>query len=142
MRPYTIEFVEQKFVTTMVPMLDAFKFKPKGRAKWLQNMAWRFLNWIGAMDQAYEQTVTVTRHLIDSDHFIDRLLKQKRNLFDGYHKSGQRLLIGSEDYAELMNSPEITMHHFSFDAEIGFDRKIIGLKVEVIPWMRGAIVMP
>ena len=126
----------------MVPMLDAYKFKPHGRAMWLQRLAWRFLNWRGAMEQAYEPTVKVTRHLIDSDRFIDRLLKQKRSLFDAFNKEGQRLLIGSEDYAELMNSPEIGHHHFDFRAEVGFGRSIVGLKVEVIPWMRGAVVMP
>jgi hypothetical protein len=131
-----------KSVTTMLPMMDAFKFKPKGHAQWLQRIAWRFLNWRCAMEQAYEPTVTVTRHTVDADKFIHRLLEQKRALFDGFGKEGQRLIIGSEDYAELMNSPEITMHHFDFRAEVGYGRNIVGLTVEVVPWMRGAVVMP
>lgn len=142
MKPYTAEFVASHSVTNMVEMLDAFKFKPKGRAQWVQRLAWRFLFWRGAMKQAYEPKVTVTRHLIDADRFIDRLLKQKRALFDGFHKEGQRLIIGSEDYADLMNSPELTMQHFDFRAEVGFGRNIVGLTVEVVPWMRGAVVMP
>lgn len=141
MRPYTVEFVATESITTMVPMFDAFKFKPKGRAQWLQRLAWRFLNWRRAMDQAYEPTVTVKRHLIDADKFMDRLLKQRRALFDGYRKEGQRLVIGSEDYFELMGEPAIH-HHFNFKAEVGMSGRLMGLDVEVVPWMRGAVVMP
>lgn len=141
MNPYTVEFVAQESISTMVPILDAFKFKPKGRAQWLQRIAWRFLNWRCAMDPAYEQTITVKRHLIDADKFMDRLFKQRRALLNGYHKEGQRLVIGSEDYFELMGEPAIH-HHFHFNAEISMDRKLMGMNVEVVPWMRGAVVMP
>lgn len=141
MRNHTIEFVAQESITTMVPTQDAFKFEPKGRAQWAQRLAWRFLNWVGAMDQAYEPKVTVTRHSVDADKFMDRLLKQRRALLDGYHKEGQRLVIGSEDYFELMG--EIAVHHhFNFNAEVGMRGRLMGLTVEVVPWMRGAVVMP
>jgi len=93
------------------------------------------------MEQAYEPNVTVNRHLIDADKFMDRLLKQKRALFDGFHKEGQRLVIGSEDYFELMSEPAIHQH-FNFRAEVGMHRRLMGLTVEVVPWMRGAVVMP
>jgi 3-methyladenine DNA glycosylase/8-oxoguanine DNA glycosylase len=141
MQPYTVEFVAHESITTMVPMFDAFKFKPKGRAQWLQRLAWRFLNWRGAMDQAYEPKVTVKRHLIDADKFMDRILKQRRSLFDGFRKEGQRLVIGSEDYFELMSEPVI-YQHFNFTAAIGMSGRLMGLDVEVVPWMRGAVVMP
>ena len=142
MNPYTVEFVEHRSITEMMPIVDAYKIKPKGRAQWLQRLAWRFLNRCGALEQAYEPTVNVTRHLVDADTFIHRLLKQKRNLLEHFHKDGQRLIIGSEDYAELMCSSEMTPHYFNFSAEIGLGRNIVGLRVEVVPWMRGAVVMP
>jgi hypothetical protein len=141
MRSYTVEFVASESITTMMPMFDSFKFKPNGRAQWLQRLAWRFLNWRHAMEQAYDPKVTVRRHLIDADNFMDRLLKQKHALFDGFHKEGQRLVIGSEDYFELMSEPAIH-HHFSFKAEVGMRGRLMGLDVEVVPWMRGAVVMP
>ena len=141
MRPYTIEFVDTKYITTMVPMFDAFKFKPEGRAQWAQRLAWKFLNWRGAMKQAYEPKVTSSRHTIDADKFIERVIKQRVSLLHHFRKDGQRLLIGSDDYFELMG--ELSSHqHFKFDACVHNGRQIMGLKVEVIPWMRGAIVMP
>jgi hypothetical protein len=142
MKPYRVDFVEHESITTMVPMFDAFKFKPKGRAQWLQRLAWKFLNWLGAMDQAYEPKTTVQRHVIDADKFVDLILKQRRALFDGFRKDGQRLLIGAEDYRELMGEISAINHHFEFQAEIGMNRRIMGLNVEVVPWMRGVILMP
>lgn len=137
-----IEFIAHKSIVRMVPTLDAYKFKPNGSAQWLQHLAWRFLAWCGALDQVYERNIEVVRHQIDADNFIRRLLQQKRSLFDVFRKEGQRLLIGSEDYAELMGAPEVSMQHFDFPARVDFDRRIVGLTVEVIPWMRGAVVMP
>jgi hypothetical protein len=141
MKPYTVEFITQESITTMVPMFDVFEFKPKGRAQWLQRLAWRYLNWRHAMDQAYDKKVTFTRHMIDADKFMDRLLKQRRALMEGYSKEGQRLIIGSEDYFELMSEPAIHQH-FMFNAEIGMSGRLMGLTIEVVPWMRGAVVMP
>ena len=99
---HQIQFVEQRSITEMVPMFDAYKFQPQGRMQWAQRLAWRFLNWRKAMKQAYEPKITVTRHTVDADKFMERIFKQRRALMEGFHKEGQRLLIGSEDYAELM----------------------------------------
>lgn len=141
MKPYTVQFVEQREILHMEVMRDAFKFEPTGRAQWLQRLAWRFLHWRGAMKQAYEPKVIYSRHVIDADDFIRRLLKQKSALMEGFHRQGQRLIIGSEDYFELMGQPSIR-HHFTFAAEAGYRNKVLGLTVEVVPWMRGAVVMP
>lgn len=142
MKPYTAQFLEHRTETTWHLMLGAYKFVPHGRTAWLQRLAWRFLTWRAALAPAYEPKITVTQHLIDADKFIENIIRQKRALFDGFRKEGQRLLIGSEDYAELMSSPEVREHHFAFQAEVGMGRSIVGLTVEVIPWMRGAVVMP
>lgn len=138
----TLTFVAQHQSVTMVPMFDAFKFKPKGPAQWLQRLAWRFLNWRGAMEQAYEPTVQYFRHTIDSGSFIERIIRQKQELLAGFNKTAQRLIIGSEDYAELMGCLDVQYQHFSFDAKVHHGRRLLGLSVEVVPWIRGAVVMP
>ena len=51
------------------------------------------------------------------------------------------LLIGAEDYAELMHEVASTQI-FSFKSEYGYGEKILGMKIKVIPWMRGCLVMP
>lgn len=138
----TIEFVARSTVTTMQPIPDGYKFNPSGRAKWLQRLAWRFLQWRGSLIQAYEPKDEVIRHVIEADTFIERILKQRNELMRGFNRDGQTLLIGSEDYAQMMRAPEMRDHMFSFGARVGMDRQIVGLNVQVIPWMRGMVVMP
>lgn len=138
----TVEFVVRSTVNTMQPMPDGYKFKPAGRAQWLQRLAWRFLQWRGALVQAYEPKCEVVRHTIEADTFIERILKQRHELKRGFNRDGQTLLIGSEDYAEMMRAPEMLNHALTFDARVGMDRQIVGLTVKVIPWMRGMVVMP
>lgn len=137
-----ITFSGLSSVTHMVSMLDAYKFKPKGRGQWLQRIAWRFLQWCGAMDQAYEPTTTYTRHEVKADKFMEQIYKQRRFLFDQFDREPKRLLIGAEDYADLMSSPEMSTNHFRFESRYSHGHELMGLKVEVIPWMRGALVMP
>ncbi len=137
-----IEFVARHTVTTMQPIPDGYKFKPAGRAQWIQRLAWRFLQWRGALAQAYEPKCEIFRHAIEADTFIERILKQRHELLRGFNRDGQTLLIGSEDYAELMRAPDMRDHMFTFDTRVGMDRQIVGLTVRVIPWMRGMVVMP
>ena len=47
----------------------------------------------------------------------------------------------AEDYADLMHEAAATQM-FSFRAEYGYGREVLGMTVQVIPWMRGCLVMP
>jgi hypothetical protein len=85
--------------------------------------------------------VTVTRHIIDSDVFMERIFKQQEHLLGYFNHKPKRLLIGSEDFSELMNSDEVR-NVMMFNASYNYGREICGLQVEVIPWMRGILVMP
>ena len=141
MNKTTVEFIEQNSVTEMMLMPDAFKFNPKGRAQWLQRLAWKFLHKQGAMKQAYEPTIRIVRHTIDANKFLDRILKQNIALLEGFNKQGHTLLIGTEDYYKLME--ELPIHQcLNFKSEFRNFDKVFGLNVKVIPWMRGILVMP
>lgn len=138
----TVEFVALSTTTTMHPIPEGYKFKPAGRMQWLQRLAWRFIQRCGSLVQAHEPKHEVVRHTIEADTFIERVLKQRYELMRGFNRDGQTLLIGSEDYAEMMCSPEMRDYAITFDARVGIDRQIVGLTVKVIPWMRGMVVMP
>lgn len=146
MQKQEIQFIGQDVVTRHVPIPDAFIFEPTGRIAWVQKLAYKFLKKTGALHQAYKPEATITRHVIDSDKFVEKILRQKYELFNGFHRDGGRVLIGSDDYAELMNSPEVVGSYFDFSANLHIGRhgrrEILGLQVEVIPWMRGILVMP
>lgn len=140
MKPYTIEFVHLKSVHQVIELRDAFEVRKDRPCVWLQ----RLCVWVLRKLRAYAQkdTVEIQRAVIDADTFMGRLFKQRRSLVEAFNSEPDRLLIGCEDYAELMNSHEIMTRAFSFGARYGHGQRMLGLKVQVIPWMRGILVMP
>lgn len=134
-----IDFIEHQRVVTTYERRDAFVFRKDRKYHWLQKACFWLLGKIGAYDHG--ETVTYVRHRIEARTFMDRLFKQRAQLLSFFNREPKRLLIGAEDYAEMMQTAPISQQ-FSFQAEYGRNRQICGLTVEVIPWMRGILVMP
>jgi hypothetical protein len=138
----TIEFVD--LVTTKVPCVsaDAFSLRKDRPAQWLQAVCFYILRRIGAY-HAYE-TEAVTRHVIDKGTFTDRLLKQWHDVECSHHSHPSHVYMGSEDYAAIASERAVVTHPFSFNTEYGINggREVYGLKVTVLPWMRGCLVIP
>jgi hypothetical protein len=141
MKNKVIEFVHLKHKQVSFRVEDEWKFVPAGRFQWLQRAAWKTLHRLGSLQNATGWRETVTKHVIDPDNFMEKLYKQRSAIFDMLGKEGQTLLIGAEDFSEMMSSPEIG-HQFEFRSEYTSDRKLMGLNVKIIPWMRGLLVMP
>jgi hypothetical protein len=79
---------------------------------------------------------------VDAEEFMDKLWKQKRALFDQFNREPQQLIIGADDYEQMMHCENIRQL-FTFNASYNYGRnEIYGLKITVIPWMRGICVMP
>ena len=125
-----LEFVE----TRMTP------FTPQPR-HWLDGLRWRLVKLLGGANPL--ETIRITRVPVHGKTFMDRLYAQKRHMYDFFNcREVQTLLIGAEDYEELMHSPEITQA-LTFSASYYHGQQVIcGLTVKVIPWMRGMVVMP
>jgi hypothetical protein len=138
-----IEFIDCRRETMFTPIPDGYKFKPRGRGRWFQTQAWRFLQWCGALESAYQPTVKITRVSIGHNgrDFMAALYEQRASLFEQFGRKGTRLLIGAQDFEELMCSPPINVH-VRFIGDYHRNRQIMGLTVEVLPWMRGMVVMP
>lgn len=110
---------------------------PVGR---LDSLRWWLVKKLGGQNPF--DTVRVTRVPVDGKEFMDRLWKQKRALIETFHRKPTTLLIGGEDYEELMNSPAV-WQAFTIHANFNYGRdELYGLTVKVIPWMKGMIVMP
>jgi hypothetical protein len=135
-----VQFVEIQRDAEWRPVPDHFEFVPAGRLQWLQRLAWRFLNWRGVLKQATREHVTFTQHVIDTGDVMERLYRARAAMFDG-GREPREVLIGSEDFAELMGSAPVRQA-MDFDCEYRRNRTLMGLKVRVIPWMRGVLVMP
>lgn len=134
-----IEFVQTKEQRTPYFRKDTYCFRKDRPYHRLQ----RLCCWIMAKLQAYDtgENITYTRHTIDTQTFMERLFRQQDHLLGYFNRKPTRMLIGAEDFAEMMGSEEIRQT-VNFRAEYNHGREIIGLQVEVIPWMRGILVMP
>lgn len=161
-RQQTVQFVGLRMERTQVPT-DAREFYPKARwggiagrvNVWLQRKAWAYLGQQGALKHYFRPDVSYHRYVVDPQAFAKAIYTQKRELHDHWMHTARTLLIGSEDYADLMCSPEFVQHasaafSFQVDAyrsnqdERGKWREptMFGLEVHVVPWMRGMVVMP
>lgn len=139
MNEQVIQFVKTTEKWHTVTVKDAYEFRKDRPARWLQSVCLWVLRKLGAFYQ--RDTVTIERHVLQAKTFMERLFKQRAEIASLLNREPKVMLIGSDDYFELMNEPAIHQS-FVFDAEYGKDRRILGLEVRVIPWMRGVLVMP
>jgi hypothetical protein len=136
------------FVTTtkheaIYELRDRFEFRSDKRFNNVQKILFWLLKKIGAYAKC--ESVSFERHVFKSNDFIDALFKQYDDLGVFYYKHGERLLIGSEDYSRLMSNPEIQqMVSFEAPYRIGERSRIFicNMKVTIIPWMKGILVLP
>ena len=137
----TIEFVRLVELRTNFDNTGAFQFRVDRPAAWLQKTCFFVLRKLRAF--YIGETVTVERHTLDAKSFIERLLTQKKWIerFFNERTVKLKLLIGADDYAELMHEAAPTQM-FSFNVCYGHGLNILGMTVCVIPWMRGCLVMP
>jgi hypothetical protein len=133
-----VEFVEIKGVRHRRTLKTAYAVNEKRRAVWLQ----RFCCWVlGKLGAFYDyQEITAVRHRFDSDTFMERIFKNETVVRE-FNCEPKELLIGPEQFSELMGSPEIH-NYLTFQTTYHKGRKILGLTVRVIPWMDGILVVP
>ncbi len=137
------EFVATKTKMDLVDFKDSFAFREDKKYWWVQKTCFWILKKIGAYNQ--EQTFSYKKFTIDPQSFMERLFRQKSYITEEFNVKPSKLFIGDEDFSEMMSSKEIRQS-LSFNAtynfNIGNETKVMGLKVSIIPWMRGIIVMP
>ena len=139
MEKQVVEFVNLEVVRSPFEDKEAFQLRNDRPAKWLQKACFFVLRKLGAF--YIGESVTIERHTLDAKTFMERLFKQQKGIERFFNRHPTKLLIGAEDYAELMHEASATQA-FSFYAEYWERREVFGMTVEVIPWMRGCLVMP
>lgn len=139
MERQTIEFVALTELRRSFDNPDAFQYRKDRPLPWLQKACFFVLKKLRAF--SIDKAVTIERHTIEARTFLERLLKQQESVMQLLGKRPTLLLIGAEDYAELMHEA-VSTQMFSFSAEYGYEREILKMTVRVIPWMRGCLVLP
>lgn len=139
----TVTFVEPYTTFKTATDSSAFTIRDDRPHLWLQKACCWVLGKLGAYRQDTQKKIEY--RTIDAASFMVRIAKQRSAVFELLNREPKELLIGAEDYAELMH--EASTHvPFSFRASYAVGERgvaqIMGLKVRVIPWMRGVLVVP
>ena len=142
-RKQTVSFIEPYTEFKTVTDNSAFSVREDRPHLWLQKACCWVLEKLGAY-RVYTQT-KIEYRTIDADSFITLIAKQHSAVFELLNRRPSELLIGAQDYAELMNEADTNFPFWfraSYMVSEGGVRQIMGMKVRVVPWMRGVLVMP
>jgi hypothetical protein len=135
---------EMRRIPEVKVMQEAFELNPRRPAVWLQRICIWILRKLGCY--AHFETVRIDRHYIGrrGNNFMERLWDRRKLIHGSFNHEPTRLLIGAEDYARMMQE-EYSKTPFSFNAEYVMGKngrpQIMGLHVEVIPWMDGILLL-
>jgi hypothetical protein len=134
-----ISFRKLSPIATYSDDTTSFKLRTDKKYPFIQKICCFIMKKLGAYNQdiLYEYQSTT----IDTDDFIKKILEQQQELMQTYGMLPKEILIGSADYAKLMNDEDYKTK-FSFGCTYHYGADIFGLKVNVIPWMEGILIMP
>jgi len=139
-----VSMVFHRPTTFLMRVPDAYKFRPKGLLAPLQRLAWVFLQRTHALLQHAEEQAYYTRITFDGDEALKRIMRAYQELFLQNGERPSKVMIGAEELAEIMRDSTIAgplVQHFEFSAMAGYGGHVYGLPVEVIPHMRGVLVL-
>jgi hypothetical protein len=134
-----VHFVTHQESTLRRPLLDRYELNPSRGHVWLQRLAIWVLRRLKCY--AFEHITTRTAFRFNPASFTEKILGQRSYLWRLYHREGCVLLIGSKDFSELMNAPEF-QQHLSFGSPYMVNGTVYNMRVVIIPWMEGVLVVP
>lgn len=142
MRTQEVLFMEP-FKLTEEKEVD-FYFTPEDAKKftWLQRLCINTLQRLGTFKSKKEVVTTkfspkrIPIHYLDMVPYIkDQIVSLQRD----YNVQAVRVLIGGEEYNSISGMLGILPNFSYFYSD---PKTLLGLTVEVIPWMKGIVVMP
>jgi len=140
-----IEFIQTHKQFFEKPLLGCYTFEPKGKFKFLQVWMWKALHWFGCIKQKHVWDYNIKKVEIDTIGLINNICKQKQWLVSQFDLKSKYLIMGDEDFALMWNNKELG-EFFRFNMGVAYSDyegvTILGLKVVVVPWIKGMFVMP
>ncbi len=145
-----ISFVDTEPTNGCLHIHDkVYAYNPHRKFKWLQRACIWVLDRL--LCQAVTEWTTYRRIDVAPMAVMDALFKQKTSLMRQLGRGNETLLIGSADYEELMCGEATRLNPMMFQTTYNFRSmdeygrtggRVLGLKVVVIPWMRGVLIIP
>ena len=155
-----VSFLTTEKTSTTLNEPDKFQYRAERQHRWLQKAALWVLRKLGCF--AVTTTVSYQKKVLDIPTFMANICRQHAELCAFYQRNGDRLLLGPEEFSRLAETcfPE-RIPEFLFEGRYCLERPapslagpndyfgsccagvdILGLKVTVIPWMKGMLVIP
>jgi hypothetical protein len=131
-------------ITSIRVLTNAYTFSVPVAARWpvqyIAGLAWKLLHKLKALHYHYDTQDCIKTVHIDTDDVMRRLLESKYAVESMLGEGGELLLIGREEFRELMGHADMVTS-MQFTAEYTYSRRILGLSVHVIPQMSGLVVL-
>ena len=134
-----VTYCEREETRAPYVMKSTYEFRKDRGLHFLQRSCFWLLSKMGC--NAIGEKVAVTRHTFMIEDFMEALHRQNVGIIEQYNINGTRLLIGNDAFMELTGSEE-ARQMINFTGEYGSGREIMGMKITVIPWMEGMLVVP
>ena len=139
MRRDVIQFVNMQRITVPMVSDDEFQFRDDLKHHWLQKACFWILRKIGAYRKFGSEVVETIN--VQPESVLTQIFRQREELEDVHFTDASQIIIGGDDYMEMMSSPEIRQY-MEFGADVYSPKGIIGLTIKVVPWMKGIVVIP
>jgi hypothetical protein len=120
---------------------DMFAVRTDRPAVWLQKLAVFVLRKLGAY--AHRNDIVCRRVSIDKGKLFKALIEQRDELMRHYNERPVTVLLGPEDMNDLLGESvddSFQWPHVKFEIDGGWSAW--GMTLEVVPWMKGILVMP
>lgn len=138
---FVVHQVEERREPYFISEAGVFQVREDRPAVWLQRVCAWVLGRLGAVYM--EERCRVTTHLVQPMRLLEAISRQRAEVFEHLGREGSSIAIGGEDYAELMRDPELrSLHFFEFTTECRSAGRVFGLRIQIIPWMKGIVVLP
>lgn len=146
----TAEYFRIAWKTRQVYQPDKYCLRMDRKHVWLQKIAIWVLRKLDCNSWIMEDQLVRTE-MINLRDLAKQIVEQQADLLSWYHYCGETLLVGPKEFSELEKLP--FTHPLSLDLQYmwserdrgvagGYRTKAYGLKIVVIPHMRGALVLP
>ena len=122
---------------------DKFVINSKHNMNWIQRLAYKYLTKVGVIVPGMTEQIKISHFTIDKSKVLENLRAQLGDIYQITNSRNNRVLMGYDDFRRMVDLPELNRSHlFRFDINDDRDDRIMGMKIEVIPWMTGVLVIP
>lgn len=114
--------------------------------KWNPSSWWKklFKKWVGKILAAdlgamyMPRTVDYSYHKIDTDKVLEQVKIGEDTLLRAHYEA-KHILVGVDEMKKLRMELD---HHLSFTVPYYYGNELFGMKITIVPWMKGVLVLP